>query len=231
MKRFYDNVSILPEDGGYRILLDNRPIRTPARKFLLVPTPVLAEEIASEWRAQGGEIDPAAMTMTGFANAAIDHVQGKREAFSAPIVAYAETDMLCYRGDVDSPLAQRQDAEWEPLLAWAETQYDVRFVRVAGIIHHDQPPETLAKIKVKVLAQPDFVLAAMAPLVTISGSLVSVLAMLDGHIDAAALWPLVNLEELWQAGLWGEDAEAVQARNLRWQTFEAAARFCALSAT
>lgn len=228
MKRFYSEVSVAAGENGHSILLDSRPIRTPARGSLAVPTAALAEEIAAEWRAQEDEIDPASMMMTGFANAAIDHVAGKRAVFAAPLIAYAETDMLCYRGDAGSPLAARQDVQWEPLLRWAEAAYDVRFVRVAGIIHHDQPAATLIAMRDRVLTEGDFTLAAMAPLVTISGSLISVLALLDGHADAKALWPLVNLEELWQAEQWGEDAEAVAARELRRTKFEAAARFCEL---
>ena len=228
MKRFYTDASVEADQHGYGILLDARPIRTPARAPLAVPTQALAEQIADEWRAQGDDIDPASMMMTGFANAAIDHVRGRRDAFAAPLIAYAETDMLCYRGDAGSALAERQDAQWEPLLRRAEAEYGVRFVRIAGVIHHDQPAATLAAMRERVLQEPDFVLAAMAPLVTISGSIVSVLALLDGQIGAPSLWPLVNLEELWQAEQWGEDAEALAARELRRAKFEAAARFCEL---
>ncbi|WP_164117820.1 ATP12 family protein [Sphingorhabdus sp. Alg239-R122] len=229
MKRFYKDVATGPSGDGFGILLDGRPIKTPARAALVLPHTALAEAVAEEWRVQGEEIDAASMVMTGFANAAIDRVAPDREAFAQPIAAYAETDMLCYRAEAGDLQAEKQDAEWEPLLRWAEQRYDVAFTRIAGISYQDQPAATLARMSEAVLAQDDFTLAAMQPLTTISGSLVCVLAFLEGQIDTSALWPIVNLEELWQAELWGEDAEALATREANRVKFEAAARFCELA--
>ncbi len=229
MKRFYKDVATAASGDGFAILLDKRPIKTPARAALILPNAVLAEAVAEEWRAQGEEIDPASMAMTGFANAAIDRVAPDRDVFAKPIAAYAETDMLCYRAEVGDPQAEKQNAEWEPLLRWAEQRYDVVFTRIAGISYKDQPAATLARMSEAVLAQDDFTLAAMNPLTTISGSLVCTLALLEGQIDTETLWPIVNLEELWQAELWGEDAEALATREANRMKFEAAARFCELA--
>ncbi len=229
MKRFYKEVTVVPADKGSGVLLDERPIKTPARNPLILANMALAEAVAEEWRAQGEEIDPASMVMTGFANAAIDRVAPDREAFARPIAAYAETDMLCYRAEAGDPQAEKQDAEWEPLLRWAERRYDVVFTRIAGISYQDQPAATLARMSEAVLAQDDFTLAAMNPLTTISGSLVCTLALLEGEVDTEALWPIANLEELWQAELWGEDAEALATREANRVKFEAAVRFCELA--
>ena len=225
MKRFYKDVTAAEKDGRYQILLDNRPVKTPGRNALLLPTDALAEAVAEEWQVQGEEIDLVSMVMTGFANAAIDHVQGKREAFAAPIIAYGETDMLCYRAESDSAQAEEQTREWEPLLQWLEAHYGVPFIRVEGIIHQTQPDESLKKIADAVLSYDDFTLAAMNPLTTISGSVLSVLALLEGHMSAEQLWPLVNLEELWQVEQWGEDFEARETREKKRVQFMAAARF------
>ncbi len=225
MKRFYKDAGFSESDGGYALSLDGRPVKTPGRRALVLPTEALAEAVAQEWREQGEIIDPVSMVMTGFANAAIDYVKPAREAFAAPIAAYAETDMLCYRAETGSPQADRQDRDWEPLLKWAEAYYGISFIRIEGIIHHAQPKETLSKISDAVLSYDDFTLAAMNPLTTISGSIVCVLALLEGHMDAEQLWPLVNLEELWQVEQWGEDAEAREARERQRIQFMAADSF------
>ena len=141
MKRFYKDVSISADRG---ILLDARPVKTPKKLPLLLPTLAVAQAIAEEWRAQGESIDPFSMKITGLANAAIDVITPDPADFASGLAVYSESDLLCYRA-VDPPeLIARQAAAWDPLLAWAETRYDVAFTRVHGIMHQPQPPTTIA---------------------------------------------------------------------------------------
>ncbi len=86
MKRFYKEVSVEPLEEGCQILLDRRPVRTPARLPLLLPSLALADAVAEEWRSQGEEIDPRAMPLTGLANAAIDRVAPDPAAFATCVV-------------------------------------------------------------------------------------------------------------------------------------------------
>ena len=97
MKRFWKDVAIVAQDGGWGIALDGRPMRTPHRAPLIVVSAMLAEAIAAEWQAQGDTIDPRAMPMTGLANAAIDLAAPDPAVFGEPVAAYAATDLLCYR--------------------------------------------------------------------------------------------------------------------------------------
>ena len=134
MKRFYKTVTTQPVDNGHALLLDNRPVKTPLREPLVLPTAAMADAVAGEWDAQGEEIIIASMPLTGFANAAIDQVAPQWQRFVDDIAAYGETDTLCYRADPGDPLAERQDREWEPVLQWAENRFDIRLIRVAGKI-------------------------------------------------------------------------------------------------
>ena len=111
MKRFYKQASVTAEPGGHAIHLDGRPVRTPARAPLLLPNAPLAEAIAAEWNAQGEEISPATMPMTGFANAAIDQIAVNAANFATGIAAYGESDLLCYRADSPALLVQRQNEQ------------------------------------------------------------------------------------------------------------------------
>ncbi len=214
---------------GWEILLDGRPFKTPARAPLALPTPALAEAVAQEWRAQGETIDPRAMPLTGLANAAIDRVTPNAAAFASDLAKYAETDLLCYRvGDEQPDLVARQAALWDPLLAWARARYDVEFVTTAGIVHRAQPEATLSRMRQAIAARDAFELAALAPLVTIAGSLIVALALLEGEIEAGAAFDAAHLDELYQAEQWGEDWMAADSRAARRAEFTAAARFLTL---
>ncbi|HWI86862.1 MAG TPA: ATP12 family protein [Sphingomonas sp.] len=224
MRRFYTVVAIA--DGA--ILLDDRPVRTPARAPLIVPYPALAEAVADEWRQQGEEIDPRTMPLTGLSNAAIDRVAPDPAAFARPLAAYAEADLLCYRAEAPAELKARQARAWDPLLDWASGRYDVHFCVTSGVVHAPQPLSTVKRLGEALVARNYFGLAAMAPLVTIGGSLVTALALSEAAIDADAAFNLTHLDELWQAERWGEDALALHARAARMRDFQAAAELLTL---
>lgn len=229
MKRFYKDVAVVPMDEGLSILLDGRPVRTPARASLALPTSALADAVAEEWRAQGDEIDPAAMPITGLANAAIDHVATNKADFAAGIARYAQSDLLCYRADGPAALVARQAAAWEPLLEWGRGRYDVAFVVTQGILPVAQPEETLDRLATAVSALDPFTLAGLSALVTLSGSLVCGLAIVEGGYDPAAVWQAAEIDEAWQVEQWGKDAEAAARSVRRAAEFATAARFCALA--
>jgi len=224
MKRFWKTVTIV--DGA--IELDGRPVRTPARAALTLPTPQLAEAVAEEWRSVGGELDPRAMPLTGLANAAIDQIAPNPAPFAADLARYGESDLLCYRAELPEPLVERQAAQWDPLLDWARTRYDVHFETTAGIMHRPQPAATIARLSEVVAALDPFRLAALSPLVTISGSLVAALALLEGAADPDTIWRAAQLDEDWQTEQWGDDDLAARAREARRADFDAAVRFLSL---
>ena len=224
MKRFWREVAV--DEGA--VLLDGRPVRTPARAPLVVPSAPLAQAIADEWRAVEGEVEPRAMPMTGLANAAIDHVAPDPAAFALTLAGYAETDVLCYRAEHPPQLAARQADAWDSLLAWARHRYDIAFVIAPGIVHRAQPAETIERLRRATLTLGPFQLAALSPLVTIGGSLVTALMLAEGAIEADAAFNATHLDELWQAELWGEEWMATEARAARRADFVVAARFLRL---
>ena len=228
MKRFWQQAAAVREEDGWAITLDGRPVRTPARAPLLVESAALADAIAAEWQAQGETIDPASMPLTGLANAAIDLAAPDPAAFAAPIAAYAASDLFCYRDDRDAALQAEQAAAWNPLLAWAERRFGIEFALAQGVLPVDQPAATVAALRGAVLAHDPFRLAALAPLVTIGGSLVAGLALAEEAFEPAPLWQAVALDELYQERRWGADSEARQARARREADWHDAARFLRL---
>jgi chaperone required for assembly of F1-ATPase len=228
MKRFYQRAALSPEEGGVAILLDDRPVRTPGRNLLRVPTEELAEEIAAEWNAQGEKIDPRSMPLTGLANAAIDRVAPDPAGFARGLAEYGESDLLCYRADGPASLVERQQRLWDPLLDWARSRYEIQLETTAGVIHRRQPARSVERLGRAVAARGAFQLAGLAPLVTISGSLVIALALAEGSIGLPAAWEAARLDEDWQAEQWGEDPLAADALENRRREFAAAYRFLTL---
>ena len=228
MKRFWKEVALADEAGGWSIALDGRPLKTPARATLVVHSRPLGEGIADEWRACGEEIDPRQMPLTGLANAAIDHVAPDPSRFAAELARYAEGDLLCYRAEHPAKLIAAQAAAWDPLLDWARRRYDVHFSVASGIRHVDQPPATVARRGAALASANPFELAALSPLVTIGGSLVTALALFERAIDVDTAWAAVTVDDRWQMETWGSDDEAVAALANREADFTAAARFLAL---
>jgi chaperone required for assembly of F1-ATPase len=228
MKRFYKQATLSPEEGAVAILLDGRPVRTPARNALRVPTEELAEAIAAEWNAQGEKIDPQAMPLTGLANAAIDRVAPDPAAFGGKLAEYGESDLLCYRAEGPQSLVERQSRVWDPLLGWARTRFGVEIETTAGVMHRPQPPRTVEQLGRAVAARGAFQLAGLAPLVTIAGSLIIALALAEGAIGVETAWDAAMLDEAWQAEQWGADPLAAASLENRRREFESAYRFLTL---
>jgi chaperone required for assembly of F1-ATPase len=228
VKRFWTEVALAEASGGWSIRLDARPLKTPARATLVVPALPLGEAIAVDWRACGDQIDPRAMPLTGLANAAVDHVAPEPDVFVNDLARYAEGDLLCYRADHPAKLVAAQAAAWDPLLDWARERIEADFVVATGIVHVPQPPATIAALSGALAPATPFELAALSPIVTIGGSLVTALALFEKAINPDTAWDALTVDDRWQLDQWGADDEAVAALANRRADFTAAARFLAL---
>ena len=229
MKRFYREVSVGAADPGFRVLLDGRPVKTQGGRPQIVPTRALANAMAKEWADQGEEIDPSGFLFRDLADYALDVVTHDPASVIAGLIPYAETDTLCYRAEPEEPLFKRQQDEWEPFLAQFEAAHGLRFERISGIVHRPQPEATLSALRTLLEGRDAFTLAALNTLTTLAASLIIGLAALADGADAESLWAITNLEEDWQAELWGQDWMAQERRARRLAVFGAAMRFAALS--
>ena len=225
MKRFYEAVAVTPERG---IALDGRIVRTPGKLPLVLPNAGLAEAVAAEWRAQGDDIVPQSMPLTGLANAAIERVAPDETGFAMELAVYAESELLCYRADTPPALVARQEAIWDPILEWVGRRYNVSLTLVTGIMHHPQPEETLTRLRAAICNNGAFELAALSQIVTISGSLIIALAVVEDAIAPEAAFDAAYLDELWQAEQWGEDDFALDQRAAHRADFLAACDFLRL---
>jgi chaperone required for assembly of F1-ATPase len=231
IRRFYSEVTLGEAPGGWQVLLDGRGVKTVGGAAQVAPTQGLGEALAAEWRRQGEKIDPASLPLRDLADYAINRVAADPQAAATGLVAYAETDTLCYRADPDEPLHAHQQAVWEPLLAAFEAAHGIALVRVSGVLHRPQPAPALAVLHARLLTLDPFVLAGVEAMTTLAASLVTALAALDADGEDAprALWQAACLEEEWQADLWGRDEEAEQRRIRREADFMRACGFARLA--
>ena len=130
MKRFWKDVAAVPVEGGWSAELDGRPIRTPARELLVLPTEALAKAIADEWSAVEDRVDPRAMPLTGLANAAIDRVAPDKGTFAAGLAKYAEADLACYRANELRLSLKRRINESDPYYNMIHNQWGEGLRRV-----------------------------------------------------------------------------------------------------
>lgn len=224
-RRFWKSAQVAEADAGYAVELDGRPVRTPAKAPLVLPSRAMAEAVAAEWDAQEGEIRPATMPVTRAANAAIDRVVPQRAEVAAMIAAYGDSDLTCYRAETPQELAERQAAAWDPLLDWAEATFGARLVPVAGVMYTPQHAQALRRLAEPVEAMDPFRLTAFHDLVGLSGSLVIGLAAIHEVAEIGTLWRLSRVDETWQEEQWGVDADARAQAAAKESEFRAAKRF------
>ena len=228
-KRFYKDVTVEYEDGGVAIRLDGKPVRTPCKAALAVPGRALAEAIAEEWRAQGTHIDPATMPLTKLANSAIDGVTGQTDAVIDDILAHVRADLLCYRASGPDQLLAAQARHWDPVIAWAKDSLGAPLCLTEGVVHVAQPDGSIAAFKQEIAKLDTFGLAALHVMTALTGSALLALAVALGRLSPEEAWEAAHVDEDFQIGQWGEDAEAKARRAARKRDFEAAAKVLELS--
>lgn len=218
-KRFWKEATAREETGGFGIFLDGRPVRTPAKRALVVPTPGFAEAVAAEWNAQHEVIDPNSMPFTRSANAALDKVAVQHAEVAQLLAAYGDSDLLCYRAEHPQALVARQSEQWDPMLDWAETALGARLEARAGVMHVPQDPAALDRLSQRVHAMTAFQLAGFHDLVSLSGSLILGFAATCDLLTPKAIWDISRLDEIWQAEEWGADDEAEASAEVKAQAF------------
>src|SRR5918995_3379356 len=227
MRRFYRDVTVAPGDHGHQILLDGRPMRTPAKQLFAAPIAPLAEAIADEWRGQGDTIRPDAMPLTRLASTAIDRMPAQRQAAIEEVVAYAETDLVCYRAAEPFDLVQRQHHAWQPMLDWLTHTYGVKLAVTTSIRPVAQPAAARTRLRSAIVDLDDWPLVGMHMATTALGSLVLGLGLLHGRLDADAALAASLLDELYEIERWGSDVEAERRHEVLRRDIGGAARFLA----
>lgn len=221
-RRFYKTAGVAEEGGEFRVLLDGRPVKTPARRMLTAPSRALAQAIAAEWDAQREAVDPGAMPLTRLANSIIDGVADAPEAVAGDIAQYLGSDLVFYRADGPEGLIERQAQHWDPLIVFARDQLNARFILAQGVVFAAQPQAALDAARAALPADA-WRLGALHAVTTITGSALIALSLMHDALDADAAWAAAHVDEDWNMDAWGRDEAAMQRRRFRRAEFDAAA--------
>ncbi|MBC9248091.1 ATPase [Paracoccus sp. 11-3] len=224
-RRFWEKADIRPADGGWEVVLDDKPVRTPGKHPLILPTEALARAIAEEWDSQSDVIDPNTMPLTRAANSAIEKVAPQFDDVAGMLAEYGGTDLLSYRAEQPDDLVQAQAEGWDPLIDWTATDLQAPLRITHGVVPVKQDQASLNRLHDHVRALDNFGLTALHDLVTLPGSLILGLAVIRGKLTADEAFALSRIDEEHQAKLWGEDDEARMAAENRRVAMAQAARF------
>ena len=230
MKRFYKDAGVTETPDGFGVALDGKPVRTPAKQPLTVPTRALAEAIAQEWLAQGETVNPKRLPLTRLASIALDLVAPRRDAVVAELAKYAGTDLVCYRAERPPELAARQHTAWQPLIDWVTARFDAPLTVTSSILPVAQSATSLKALEAAIATYDTHRLAALHLATAACGSLVAALALIEGRIDAEAAFAAAELDESYEIERWGEDAQQTRRRAGLKEDIALAARFVSLLA-
>jgi len=221
-KRFYKNVSVGGRDGLFRIELDGRATKTPGKVPVLVPSRDLAQLMAAEWEAQESHIDASTMPVVRLVNSAIEGGKKIAAPLRRELIKYAGNDLLLFRADGPRELVNEQERHWDAVLATLARHFEIKFHPIVGIIHSDQPANTLARLARSLEDADYFALSALVSLTGLTGSGLLAIALRHALIDAEAAWTAAHVDEDHNARLWGADKEAEARLAKRRVEFDAA---------
>ena len=221
-RRFYQQADVEEADGEFRVVLDGRPVKTPARRTLAAPKRALAQALAAEWNAQRDVIDPAKMPLTRLANTIIDGVVEAPSAVAAEVERYLACDLVFYRAPGPAGLVTRQAKAWDPVLAWVRETLGADFVLTQGIAFVAQPAQSLAAAGSAIPTDP-WRLGAIHTVTTLTGSALLAIALARGGLSVDAVWAAAHVDEDWNMELWGRDQLALEHRAARFAEMQAAA--------
>jgi chaperone required for assembly of F1-ATPase len=229
--RFYEQAQAGERDekgaSGFPVLLDAKPVRTPARQLLAAPVCLLAEAIAAEWMVQQNTVDPATMPLTRLANAIIDGVAAAPQPVASEIERYIGNDLLFYRASEPEGLVARQRQHWDPVIGWARDALGARFVLAEGLMPVRQSQEAVAAaaaaLPAGAVVEDHWRLGAIYVVTSLTGSALLALALAAGSLTADQAWAAAHVDEDWNMEFWGRDELALKQRAYRFAEMRAAA--------
>lgn len=217
------------QDARSTVLLDGKPALTPLRVPLASSSRALADAVAAEWEAQDLHVDPETMPLTRLLATEIDRIAAQREAVVAGLLAYVDSDSVCYRAAHPADLRERQRVQWQPVLDWLLRDYDIALVSVEGLMPAAQSPDVAPRMRLVLEGMTDAQLTAFQAAAALANSLALSFALVYRRLSATEVFAAAFLDELYQVEKWGEDDLARDRRRRIAGDFAAIERYLALS--
>ena len=229
IKRTWETVEVQQNEAGFLLTLDDRPIVTPAKNPLLLPSNALATRVANEWKEQDNEVIHAKMPFTRLSNSALDKVSVQFKEVADILSEFGETDLFYYRASSPAELVERQKNSWDPFLDWVNKSMNVRMNVSSGVMFIDQDDDEMLKLKAPIFNMTPFQLTGFHEIVTISGSLIGAYAFVEKAFTADQVWSASRIDEEWQIEQWGSDEEAMTTSEKKHHDFKIGCEFFQLS--
>lgn len=205
MRKFYKLVSTRAAQEGWVVELDGKPVKTPSGTVLCAPTQALAELAAAEWAAQVDQIVPDSMPVTQILVTGLDRIAKDRAAMEPPVLAYLDTDLLCYRASEPPELVERENAARDPGLAWFEKRFGMALLVTNGLAALHQPTDAHDKVRGAVTSMPLWKFNILQLVTGLTGSLVLGLAFVERASTADECLKALYVEEDHKADIYDED--------------------------
>ena len=231
MKRFYKLVSTEKQNNNeYGIFLDGKPVLTRARKTLLAPNETVAYAVVKEWQAQGEDILPDTMPITQILNTRIDRVANAREAMTAAVIKYLDTDLVCYSCEMPEELGAIQEKTWKPFRDSFAQIFGQELQTTKSLFALKQDEKLASKVKDYVSKLDDDRFTILQIITSASGSIVIAMALMENKTGVEEMMKACFVEEdyrdeIYNAEKHGEDPIIEKTRIKTRAEFQAAKNF------
>lgn len=203
-KRFYKDVGVIRSGDQFEVCLDQRKLKTPLGKLLLIPNEALAVAVATEWDCQKADINPSEMHLTGLCNTVLDNPSKKtKEDVAAEILDFLESDTLCYRMQEPEELVALQSEKWDPVLMWYEKRFGVALEPKSDLAMSQLPQEVCDKVFKHLVSYSLWGLTGIQYGTESLKSLVLCQAAIHQYLTVEQAVTLARLESEFQTSRWG----------------------------
>ena len=214
MKKFWKKVSMKKiSSNSFQIMLDERILKTPLKRELVIPNLNLTKEIIKEWDQDSKNINTESMIFYGLISTSLDKIKDNRTLYINDVLDYIDTDLVCYRAENPKELVELQKKKWDPIILLIEKYIDTKVQVFQGILPKKQHVTVHSKLNNLINQLDNFEISALHRITNITGSIFLSLCVLKKDISKNEIFELSFLDELWQAENWGYDEETSQKRK------------------
>jgi chaperone required for assembly of F1-ATPase len=211
------------------VSVDHQLLTTPQGNPFQVPTLALVKAIEEEWE-KAPERHYQRKLLTSLAATALDRIAPEREAYIQDILAMVSKDLLLFWETKSISLVKLQEEKWVPVLEEVNESLGLHLKPTTSLTIQSFSSEEEARIKAFLLDQPDFKLAALSHLLTLTSSFCLSYLVMENRVSPDHAWDLAHLHEHYQRLKWGEDPDALAQEECQRAEFLETVRFLKLIA-
>ncbi len=214
IRRFWNKVSFIEDEEGYKIYLDKNLLKLPQKNILVVSQKKLAQKIAEEWSNAGDKkgdyFSFETLSLTRIVSTLLEKIKPNRQYYIDALMPYINGELLCYRAEKPKQLVEQQNLKWQPIFQWAEQFLTVQFKVTQGIMPIVQDSSTLDRIQLYLNNLSDEELTFFAVIMPLLGSMILSIALKEKKISVDDAFAFAYLDEEIQTKIWGYDSEQEQ---------------------